>query len=78
MRTDLPAAPLLAIVDRRIADLYDRAETWTDVEAIVPDVVGVTLRTVCRWRKTGVVPRCSADRVCVALGLTPHNVWSFQ
>lgn len=75
--THLPAAPLLDIIDRRIADLYDRADYAADVDDhLVACVVGVSLRTVSRWRRTGVVPRWSADRSCVALGLTPHNVWS--
>lgn len=76
--SDLPAGPLLELIDRRVADLYERAEYAALVDdRLVAAVVGVSLRTVVRWRTTGLVPQWSADRACVALGLTPHNVWSF-
>ena len=37
-------------------------------------VLGVTTKTICRWSKHG-VPRWSADRAAVCLGLVPYLVW---
>lgn len=37
--------------------------------------VGVESRTVFRWKRAGVVPLYSADKVATFLGLHPLEIW---
>jgi hypothetical protein len=42
---------------------------------IVIAVTGTDRSLVHRWNRAGGVPEVSADRVAVALGLHPINIW---
>jgi hypothetical protein len=52
--------PLAAIHYRNLSDLAR--------------VSGYPLRTINRWKTSG-IPRYSADRLAIRLGLHPANIW---
>lgn len=43
--------------------------------AVLAQQLGVTRRTVHRWRRTGVIPAHQVDRAAVALGHHPAEIW---
>ena len=43
--------------------------------AALARAIGVTARTVYRWRHAGVIPADHADRAAVALGHHPAELW---
>jgi len=56
--------------------------SWNDLQRAialpcnreVAATVGVTARTVIRWKKYG-IPACNVDHVAVAFGQHPGNIW---
>ena len=73
--TRYPLAPL-----KRLAQLNSGLPPWSpsDPDGFSDDDLAVALhvtrRTVVRWAQHG-VPRWSADRIAVRLGLVPTLVW---
>lgn len=58
-----------------LADLFAAARLPEDAPAALAEQIGVTARTVVRWRTEGGVPERAADAAAVALGLVPSLVW---
>lgn len=76
MKTSVDAAPLLAELERAIANRplhHGRLDrTHAMVEALQH---AVTRRTVIRWRHTKRIEARVADRCAIALGVHPLSLW---
>ncbi len=56
------------------SDLLDAAGPGVSIHRLARDL-GLPVRTVHRWHRTGAVPATSADRAAVALGHHPAEIW---
>jgi len=71
-----PLEPLAALCRARHhpANETHNTDTMTSI-GIVIAVTGTDAAVVHRWNRRGGIPEVSADRVAVALGLHPINIW---
>jgi hypothetical protein len=69
----MPLKPLerLARLKADMPSEFD--DTFTDEKFAT--MLGVSKRSVARWRVTGEIPWTTADVVAVNLGFHPHDVW---
>ena len=62
-----------------MTDRFDFAELEAHLEPtptrVLAERLGVSARTVWRWRASGLNPT-QADRAAIALGLHPGSVWA--
>lgn len=70
----LPFAPLMAVVERRgwAPDPVNYQALGANRTAAM--VLGVSLRTIVRWRRHGLTWD-AADKAACSLGLHPASVW---
>jgi hypothetical protein len=74
----MPLEPLLALA-RRQASVQGMNEGSTLSDREFASMVGVTSRTVARWRAAGnVLPWPAADEAATALGMHPINIWGWE
>jgi hypothetical protein len=69
----VPYAPLLAKV---CAHLDLPAEMLND--GLVAEALGVSPRTIIRWRAIGTLPEQYTDRVAISLGWHPAAIWGLD
>lgn len=75
---NLPWDDLWAYVcDRGIArnETTNRADWQGDTLVQLAERTGMAKRTLNRWKERGSLPERSADRVAVALGVLPGEIW---
>lgn len=87
MRPADPRLPLERLERRVVVDLgtCDRVRSWEDrhrsfdetvPHEVLAEHVGVTPRTLHRWREGGGVPLRAADRAATRLGYHPVDIWA--
>lgn len=70
----LPVGPLLDIAYRRALDA-ETDDAYPRTIEIMAELLGVSSRTVHRWRNCGTVPFRYADECAIRLGLHLELLW---
>lgn len=76
----LPVGPLFELVAGRVITYPDSAH-WVQPRATARDIalyIGVSPRTIRRWRRRGYIRAVDADTICVRLGLHPAELWPHE
>lgn len=76
LQVRLPIGPLLALTDRHVAP--DRAVNALGPIGVLAQWSGLPQPTIHRWQRRGSIPFYSADKVALAVGCHPAEVWGMD
>ena len=72
----IPRVPYAPLVDKLCAYFQLQAHQLNDAD--VAEALGVSMRTIIRWRAIGTLPAHFTDRVSISIGWHPAAIWGLD